>query len=346
MSVYDDTTEYKDLVFGASRTKNVSAHTCEVTALAATAFNTGRRLYRVVCHSCAVEISMGTTGPDSMIESHVRLDEHRLAPFSTHVIILAQGQQTRLPALKMAKQLLRLPVCNDVPIIMRTLCQLATLGHTIITVVCAGDLKQTLGLGTTGDVLRQTGMLPSLSLYELGDPGNSSLKGLQRYLDTQIDGGLICADPAFQTTVLLGDVAYSWHCLQSILSVNGQRRNMAFVGTPDLSRSGGELWGLSWNAQSHGFIQLAMRNALLKHPPFDDTYQPGQMRRLLWSVNELLAPGWDHGDFRPVWYQPVADYTRDIDLPEHVDGLEYLSMRAAADDLEHGLDWNKGVPEW
>jgi hypothetical protein len=39
------------------------------------------------------------------------------------------------------------------------------------------------------------------------------------------------------------------------------------------------------------------------------------------------------------FYQAVDDYTRDIDLPEHVSNLVQLSAYAAADDRHNGVVW-------
>jgi hypothetical protein len=284
--------------------------------------------------------------------------DHRTSTPPTHVIVLAQGQQKRLAGLKMAKQLLRLPECNDVPLLMRTLCQLAMLGHEAITVVCAGDLKYTIEAGTSADILRQTGRMVYLHAYELGDPGNSSLKGLARYLDTQIDRGLVSSHHNFQTLVLLGDVVYSWQCLRAI--AHGTHWNHGFVGTSDLSASGGELWGVSWFPSAHPTMLSLLDRALANHPPFEE-YQPGQLRRWLWAMNDLANPlgiavdGQIIGQaanrdmrqgYRPTWFTAIDDYTRDIDLPEHVNMLPRLSAAAKADDEANGLHWNQGVDEW
>jgi hypothetical protein len=82
-----------------------------------------------------------------------------------------------------------------------------------------------------------------------------------------------------------------------------------------------------------------LSEALDKHPPFDE-YQPGQMRRWLWSL--MMTPGEiRERDYLAMTglYVRVDDYTRDIDLPEHVAMLPTLSELAAQDDLEHGVTW-------
>lgn len=271
---------------------------------------------------------------------------------STHVIILAQGQQKRLPMLPVAKQMLPLPACNDTPILHRTLRQLWHLLGGInvsdqqsdtITVVAWYPLVEQLNSrsviipswpnpdGTTGEwrFYPATDTLP--------DPGNSSLKGIARFLAADADrrsrrwalrGQQPPDRPEYdRTVVLLGDVVYSWACLDAIFA----DRRIVFAGTSDISPSGGELWGLAWKADAEELMMSSLVFALAKHPPFDDTYQPGQMRRWMWSVHPELQ--------KTERYAAIDDYTRDIDLPEHLDLLPALSEAAHADDQEHGVTW-------
>lgn len=296
---------------------------------------------------------------------------------TTHVIILAQGQQTRLPDLDVPKQMLELPACGGVSIIERTLCQLAMLnrpclcyrcmgdgGHhgacvaPMVTVVCGGSMVILVPMGGTEIVRKATGVRLNIAGHQLPDPGNSSLKGIARYLDLAYEGfasGRWDGVVVDQTVVLLGDVVYSWACLHACLTPT--HWHMGFVGTKDLSRSDGELWGLTWEKPVEPPMMSTLDLALAKHPPFHDTYQPGQMRRWLWEFdeyidgpdlasylhNETISRVLRHPDnqlAKRTWFTAVDDYTRDIDLPEHVAMLPALSEQAAADDREHGLVWN------
>jgi hypothetical protein len=175
----------------------------------------------------------------------------------------------------------------------------------------------------------------------LSDPGNSSLKGIARYLEA--DPGVLHAPPArsrpdrvARTVVLLGDVVYSWSCLEALFRAS---RDWGFVGTPELSNSSGELWGVAWSRNVEGHMIASLRDALIHHPPFAEDYQPGQLRRWI--------SGWNRGDLtehveklrRNGHYIDIADYTHDIDIPAHLAMLPWLSESAAADDAKHGLVW-------
>lgn len=256
----------------------------------------------------------------------------------TEVIILAQGTQERMGGRGVGwKQLLPLPLCNGVPILVRTLVQLkGFLKSSTITVVTWDALFRDADMtrGTREpwrDVVRGK-IDPTLRHVELANPGNSSLKGIARYLEERpYDRG------AESTIVLLGDVVYSWACLAALRVISDMS---GFVGTSDLSSSAGEIWGVAWHRSREDVMLADLRDALLRHPPFDDTYQPGQLRR--WLV------GWRRGDVtdhvtrlrRTQGYLCVDDYTMDVDLPHHIPLLEAASRAAAFDDENHDLFWD------
>lgn len=241
------------------------------------------------------------------------------------VIVLAQGTQQRLGMAHGYKQLLPLPGCGGTPILVRTLRQLSMIGK-------PGWQVTVLGWnGLTMELMPQC-LFPNLNAVamELPDPGNSSLKGIARYLENQ------AYHRADATIVLLGDVVYSWACLYALVTFSGR---FGFVGTSNLSSSGGELWGVAWH-QSYADIMLSeLRDAMLRHPPFDDEYQPGQLRR--WIT------GWRHGELtthvasldRRGAYCRVDDYTMDVDLPHHIPLLDERSVVVAQDDVLHGVIW-------
>jgi hypothetical protein len=269
----------------------------------------------------------------------------------THVIILAQGEQKRLPnLLGYPKQAIRLPGCGLAPILARTLRQIAVVtdsgvaGSTAVTVL-AGPVLQGIIEGYLGE--------SSVGFVQLATPGNSALKGIARYLEGIAYGSNPDHGPD-RVVVLLGDVVYSWRCLQALLLSPAQdqeraliprdqivpvNRPFVFAGTSDLSTSAGELWGLSWERVAAPGMLAGLSSALEHHPPFED-YQPGQLRRWLWemagsdagsdAVAELTATG---------AYVPIDDYTRDIDIPEHVDLIPKLSESGRAEDLEYGVHW-------
>lgn len=253
----------------------------------------------------------------------------------TRVIILAQGSQRRLGLGYPFKQLLPLPACGNVPILGRTLRQLgdpfARLSD--VTVVTWEALIEQFPPAWAG-------LVTQTNYAQLADPGNSSLRGLSRYLEQVPD------HDADATVVLLGDVVYSWACLRacwSLLDGPGMRPGMGFVGTSGLSASGGEVWGVAWREVNHYEMMTDLRAALRRHPPFEDTYQPGQLRR--WITGDYPGDLTSNVERRARLGEFIAidDYTMDVDLMEHISKLDFASVSAAADDAKHDLVWRTNL---
>lgn len=248
---------------------------------------------------------------------------------NTDVIILAQGTQRRLGQSHGPKQLLPLRGCGGTPILARTVRQIWVLAHWWPTIVTwdAIRLHQEVNPVRCGDTL----VTPAF--FELPDPGNSSLKGISRLLEQRHQSGLRLE----RTIVLLGDVVYSWRCLESLIELAAG--SWGFAGTSDLSPSGGELWGVAWHRNHEDRMMSSLRDAMLRHPPFEDEYQPGQMRR--WIT------GWQRGDLRDHVaqlrrtqnYVAIDDYTFDVDLPKDLLMLPSISSSAAEDDAQRGITW-------
>lgn len=251
-----------------------------------------------------------------------------------HVIILAQGQQTRLPDLAHPKQLLALPHAGGVPIVARTLVMVRELAPwSVVTVVAKNDLVAAI-----------PSRWPSYwEAHELADPGNSSLKGISRYLDHRRDLmnlGALEFEPSM-TVVLLGDVAYSWSCLRALLApANELAPGIAFVGTSTLSESAGELWGIAWRQSADDMMTGWMKKALRRHPPFQ-AYQCGQLRQWFFTARRDALE--EYRSFaraeEVVPFVAVDDYTKDFDIPADLAMLEDVSRAAAADDAAHGVRW-------
>ncbi len=293
---------------------------------------------------------------------------------NTHVIILAQGSQKRLGDLPVAKQMLPLPACGGTPILYRTLRQLWHVMGGVhihadrsdrVTVVTWPLLVDKLRLTTVDIPMTLTGVggkpveprsiewrfTPSTDT--LDDPGNSSLKGISRFLEVEaarrarrwaLTPQVVPPDhPEWdRTVVLLGDVVYSWACLRAIFApfredprgfmteFGATIGDFRFVGTSDISPSGGELWGIAWPGRADIIMKMGLKRALDAHPPFAE-YQPGQLRRWMWAMSRTFQTS--------TLYSAVDDYTRDIDTPEHVLMLPELSKAAAADDEANGVTW-------
>lgn len=275
---------------------------------------------------------------------------------TARVIILAQGQQSRLPDLDRPKQLLELKACR-MPILIRTLHMIGrTLGGAEVTVVCGEPIASQVMRMIEWKNRHPEGIVDPrymeppyvkypLTCVSLPAPGNSSLKGLERFMASR------WGDKHESTHVLLGDVVYSWQCLRAIFNVklapepmgvkwsNTSEFPIAFVGTRDLTPSSGELWGVSWNRAAGGYMEELMTKAMHRHPPaqVDDVYQPGQLRRLLFAQDDREAYLRTKYDLRQDrwWFIPVDDYTMDVDVPEHIPFLDTVSELARADDMEH-----------
>jgi choline kinase len=247
---------------------------------------------------------------------------------NTQVIILAQGTQQRLGRQFGPKQLFALPACGGVPIMCRTVRQVwhMTAGWWP-TIVTWSDVKAAISWLTHEG---NPGYTVTPAYYTLSEPGNSSLKGIARYLEQR---GIQRFD---HTVVLLGDVVYSWACLESIWKMTSA---WGFVGTSNLSNSTGELWGVAWSREHEDGMIRQLGDALLRHPPFEDEYQPGQLRRWItgWqrgALEDHVAKLAHHGS-----YLAIDDYTHDIDLPRDMVMLPDLSASAAADDALRGVSW-------
>lgn len=245
------------------------------------------------------------------------------------IIILAQGTQQRLRPYAGFKQLLPLPACGGVPLLCRTV-RLVWVRCGIWPTITAVTWPDVRGRSDIRFPHNGQNIVVAPAYVPLADPGNSSLKGIARYLETR--GGRRYE----QTVVLLGDVVYSWACLDALWQIADGH---GFVGTKDLASDRGEVWGVAWHRRHEDDMMSALRDALLRHPPFDDNYQPGQMRR--WIT------GWARGDLRDHVakhralgrYADIDDYTHDIDVPHDLALLPELSAAAASDDEAHGMSW-------
>lgn len=260
----------------------------------------------------------------------------------TKIIILAQGTQQRLIGVTTPKCLLPLPACSNAPIVGRTLRMLQRIENertrdnfVIAGVVLVSWAEVFDGLRREAVRLSSPAML-AFDPISLPAPGNSSLKGIRRYCDNACVFG-VTPDDFDQPTryaVLFGDTVYSWAALGHI--VKGIGCDAAFVGTENLSNSGGELWGVSWvHPRATMTMSQALDQAMEKHPPVTDIYQPGQMRNWLWAIDRALTGT----SLSRIWWRAEIGYTMDVDLPEHIPLLRGVSEIAAHDDAAHGMEW-------
>jgi hypothetical protein len=263
-----------------------------------------------------------------------------------HVIILAQGQQSRLPDLLIAKHLLEIPHTGEI-ILKRTLRLVSEIAPTAaITLVAPMSTAAALGRSGYKSVSVDAGdhelifvddhrpgafQEPAwrgrrlIDVFTLRDPGNHAVAGLQRYLRARD----FVED---QTVVLLGDVIYSRAALTAILTGTAREADpvfdgVTFVGTPDLTGGGGELFGIR--------VSGKRRDVLLADLPRSSSaftaYQPGRLRELLWELQKRNRISWDLRVHRQAPYIPISDFTTDIDTPADLANLPELGKLVAAE---------------
>lgn len=236
------------------------------------------------------------------------------------VVILCQGKQTRMEGLSHPKQLLGLHCPKNgrtITILERTCRQVRHhMGPDVHITVVADQVKFASAIDYCDRVV------------DLVNPGNSSLKGLHRYLASGYAAGH--RDDA--TLVLLGDVVYSNGDMGLITT--SELSALSFLTTHDLSPSDGELFAVWWPARDHRVVMDTLDDAMQKHPPFHDTYQPGQMRRLLWAARE-------RSDRRNMYQFNSYAYTRDFDTTEQLIHLASIADSAWVDDIEQEMPWTR-----
>lgn len=261
---------------------------------------------------------------------------------STSVVILAQGDQKRLPDLRIPKQLLALPACGKTPILDRTLRMVYEIASVHPMVVGWPHFVDHYTIHPVRATPRRTprellinGMATVRPIVvTLEKPGNSSIKGIYQVFQQY-------KPRTDRVVVLLGDVIYQWSVLEELLGVGPgvTGRDVIFSVSDNLSPSGGELWGIAWNKIAAPDIMEALTNAHRKQPYNNDVYQNGQMRLWLWDLEAgtHALPG----RCRHVTDAYNGDYITDIDLPAHAtpEFLIPLSELAAADDAAHGVTW-------
>lgn len=243
---------------------------------------------------------------------------------STEVIILAQGP-TR--ARMGQRELAQLPACDNTSILCRTVAQVQKISTWPPTVI-AGFVGCASPCFYEGTV--KTNVMPAY--VDLPRPGNSALTGIARYLERRAYENRVHD----HTVVLLGDVVYSWACLEAVLKMAA---TCGFVGTKNLCLDKGELWGVAWSRKSDDWMMCRLRDALLRVPPFDDDHQPGQLRRWLSGLHRGEMRDHVATLRRAGAYTDVDDYTHDLDIAHDLVLLPDLSAVAAADDARHGVRW-------
>jgi hypothetical protein len=245
----------------------------------------------------------------------------------TTVLIMAQGEQRRLPKEKIgcAKQML--PVADE-PIIVRA----ARLVREM------APWARVLTVGRWSDFSAVEGVAP---VVELHDPGACVLDGVAAAL-ARLDAD---ERPVIgRAVVLLGDVVWSRQALKVLLH---DESAAVFAGTPKLTPSTGEVFGCAFADVDVLRVSLAdvpcrfKASARRSGREVPMTYAPGQigghLRNLLFYLQWGRSCRPPHpGTPRPWWeeryYAPIGDWTTDVDDEKDVACLPGLSAMVRADD--------------
>lgn len=215
------------------------------------------------------------------------------------IIILAQGHQSRMPDLKISKQLI--PLVGTETIIGRTLRLLAMITQATVTVVAPAT-----------DPWRAFCLRHGVALRTHAWPGDSVLDGIQQSAD------LLRIE---RHVYLLGDVAFSRAMLERAVAPGGPTR---FFGRSDKSaitgKRHGELFGLQIDPLNSEPLSAAVSDPAwrkgIRRPG-----SPGQ----LWDLQKRLGS--------PIEEAGADDWSDDIDTPDDfLRVLPRLRDLAAAED--------------
>ena len=140
-----------------------------------------------------------------------------------------------------------------------------------------------------------------------------------------------------RTAIVLGDVVWSRAALRSLVD---DPRTLVFAGTPDVSSSRGEVFGMTFDAP--GWVSYLADTCPCRSANRSfSLQQSGHLRRLLWwaqhelNLHPFAVNGIDQ-TWHPSVYLPVTDYTDDIDTPADVAALPALEE---ADNAEASTCW-------
>jgi molybdopterin-guanine dinucleotide biosynthesis protein A len=211
----------------------------------------------------------------------------------TTVIIMAQGQQTRLASLGYPKQLIEV---RGEPIIRRMM-RLAIKElnpYWELNTICSHDLGE-----------RLAGAGPWDGLHTLTEPGDCILDGIAA---TQLLWG------TGRTVILLGDVYYTEQAMDAILT---DEREIMFAGTSNLTEYNGEIFAMSFSRSCQRQLARWLAWAPCRQIEYNRISQAGHLRHLLWIVQAFVeerCPGLDH-------YLPIDDETMDFDTPADLEKI-------------------------
>jgi len=235
-----------------------------------------------------------------------------LAP-ATKIVIMAQGEQRRLAALGHPKHLL---MVGGELILWRTV--------RLVREFLGADVAITV-IGLPAHAASCA--LLNVELVTLEDPGFCVLDGMlaaQKHWGRDRD----------RTLVILGDVVFSRQALRAIVT---DTRPLVFAGTTDVSRSLGEIFATSFVDRQDMLDALATCPCRVGHNGRRTVHYPraqgGHLRRLLWWAMERrqLRPIVQQHTWHPDLFQPVDDWTDDIDTPGDLTRLPELESHVRSD---------------
>lgn len=243
-----------------------------------------------------------------------------------NILLMAQGQQRRLPDLKHPKHLLAV---GGEPILVRTLRMLRDSTPGPWTRM---DKDSVTIVGNASDFSRATvaaGLEGLVDIIPNNEPGACIVDGM---IASRASWGYDLG----RTLILLGDVVWSWAALEQVLA---DKRPIVFAGTPVLTAAEGEVFALAFDdpEELHRLcITCPCRVDGSRARSFMKA-QGGHMRRLLWWTQEckkLRLPARSKQTWHPDVYLPIEDWTDDVDTPADVARLPELARLAELDERQ------------
>jgi hypothetical protein len=230
---------------------------------------------------------------------------------------MCQGEQRRLAHLGHPKHLLEI---GGETILGRTL--------RLVSELAWNTTRQPLVIGPAR--LAEVAALHGAQQLELNKPGYCILDGICATIHRWLEGAA-----GQRVTILLGDVVWSRPALEALL---GDRRELVFAGTTNVSTSNGEIFGFSFTDQLKVADLLRTAPCRLKsgrrsEPIRYSQPQGGHLRRLLWHAmqRKQLLPVVSQHTWHPSLYLPTDDWTDDIDTPADVARLPELELEVLAE---------------
>lgn len=242
------------------------------------------------------------------------------------IFLMCQGEQRRLADLGYPKQLVYI---DGEPLLHRTLRQLRN--H-----LCTHDADIYI-VARHGPLFHNACVIGDAFATELAFPGICIVDGIREVFDPKRVESMIRMRDSYSMKierwyVMLGDVAWTDDALAAFIQDD---RDLVFAGTPDVSASQGEVFGLA--TRDPAYVRELADTCPCRIAPDGRvrTFRKqmgGHLRRLLWHAQTRLGPEEQvkigtARTWAPALYLPIDDATDDVDTPADVSRLPDLAKR-------------------